>query len=105
MALLNDYLSVWEIGFRWAGRDPSEWRLQIPLLVRDNFRNLMDAILQGHLYCSTLGLEKDSPIYTEAPEMSIRSWLDDVNAIIEGKAFNRKLLRWAVIDRWAMQQW
>jgi hypothetical protein len=105
MALLNDSLSVWEIGFRWANEDPLRTWIRIPLPVRDNFRVVMDAILQGHLYCSTLGLEKDSPIYAEAPEMSIRNWLDDVNAIIDGKAFNRKLLSWAVIDRWAMSDW
>jgi hypothetical protein len=105
MAVLNDSLSVWEIGFRWVGYDPGRLWIWIPLPVRDNFRMLMDAILQGHLYCDTLGLEKHSPIYADLPQMGIRYWLDDVNAAIEGQSFNRKLLKWAVVERWSMQRW
>jgi hypothetical protein len=105
MPILNDALSLWEIAFRWAGYDPDRPRLRIPLAVRDNFRTLMDAILEGHLYCSTLGLEKSSPIYVDEPQAGIRFWLDDVYAVIQGIAFDRKLLRWAQIDRWAFEQW
>ncbi len=35
MPLLNDDLSVWEIGFRWAGYDPDRWWWRIPLPVPD----------------------------------------------------------------------
>lgn len=105
MAVLSDHLTVWEIGFRWAGLDPDRWWPRIPLSVRDNFRMLMDAVLQGHLYCDTLGLEKHSAIYAELPQFAIRYWLDDVNAAIAGAAFNRKLLKWAVVERWSMVQW
>jgi hypothetical protein len=105
MPLLNDNLTVWEIAFRWAGFDPNGLRLRIPLGVRDNFRMLMDAILQGHLYCETLGLEKHSAIYADLPQLAIRYWLDDVNAAIAGDAFNPKLLKWAVVERWSMLQW
>ena len=61
MPLLHDELSVWEIGFRWAGRDPDRVWLRFPLQVRDNFRMLMDAILNGHLDCATLSLRKWKP--------------------------------------------
>ena len=49
MALLNNELSVWEIGFRWAGKDPDWPWIRIPLQLRDNFRTLIDAILNNHL--------------------------------------------------------
>jgi hypothetical protein len=105
MPLLNDHLVVWEIGFRWAAYDPDKLWIRLPLPVRDNFRVLMEAILQGHLYCDTLGLEKHSAIYADVPQLAIRYWLDDVNAAIAGAAFNRKLLKWAVVERWSMLQW
>lgn len=105
MALLNDHLTLWEVGFRWSGHDPAKRWIRIPLSVRDNFRTLMDAVLQGHLYCETLGLEKHSAIYADLPQLAIRYWLEDVNAAIAGKTFNRKLLRWAVVERWSMFQW
>lgn len=105
MPLLNDHLTVWEIGFRWARLDPDRLWLRIPLLVRDNFRNLMDAILQGHLYCDTLALEKWSESSGDDPKSYIRHWLDDIYACIQGHHCKRELLKWAWIDRWAMQLW
>lgn len=105
MPLLNDDLPLWDIAFRWAGQDPAKWRARIPIDVRDNLRLMMDAILQGHLPCSTLSLEKWRPDSNAPPEYFIRHYIDDVYACIWGKKFNRKLLRWAIIDRWAMQQW
>jgi hypothetical protein len=105
MALLNDSLSVWEIGFRWAGLDPAKSWLRLPLPVRDHFRNLVDAILQGHLYCDTLALEKWSEGTGDDPRSYVRYWLDDVYDCVRGVHFNRKLLKWASIDRWAMHLW
>jgi hypothetical protein len=105
MPILNDNLSVWEIAFRWGGLDPRSVRWRIPLCVRDTFRNLMDAILQGHLYCDTLALEKWSQSTGDDPKSYIRYWLDDINDCIQGIHFSRKLLKWASIDRWAMQLW
>ncbi len=107
MALLHDELSVWEIAFRWAGRDPDRVWLRFPLQVRDNFRMLMDAILNGHLDCSTLSLRKWNPDTDdkELQQFFIRYHLDAVENCVWGRRFDRKLLRWARIERWAMQQW
>lgn len=105
MPLLNDELPVWDIAFRWAGYDPDKLWIRIPLPVRDNFRILMDAILQGHLPCYTLSLEKRHSESLSPPEFFIRHHIDKVDECIWGQKFDRKLLRWASIDRWAMQQW
>ncbi len=106
MALLNDSLSVWEIGFRWARHDPGRWWWRIPLPIRDNFRVLMDAILQAHLECVSLSMRKGpSEDFDLPPEFFIRYHLDDVEACIAGQTFNRKLLRFAQIERPAFQDW
>lgn len=104
MALLNDTLTVWEIGHRWAGKDPSWTSLLIPLAARDNFRNMFDAILCLHLTCSTISLEKRTD--DDDPHFSyIRDDLQAVHDIIEGVRFNRKLLKWARVERWAFKEW
>ena len=105
MPLLNDELSLWEIAFRWAGHDPDKFWLRIPLPVRDNVRTLMDAILQGHLFCTTLALEKWDPKSDAPPELFIRHYIDQIYDCIGGGRFDRKLLKWARIERWSMQQW
>lgn len=66
---------------------------------------MMDAILCGELECITLSPEKWSPDKNAAPEFFIRHYLDDVYACIAGRHYNRKLLRWALIDRRAFQSW
>ena len=104
MALLSDHLSLWEIGYRWAGQDSTRVWLRIPLPVRDNFRLLMEAILDGHLQCETLGLAKWNPD-KGSPEMYIRHYTDEVYQCINGVRFDSKLLKWASIERWAMQEW
>jgi hypothetical protein len=105
MSLLNDSLSVWEIGFRWAGFDPDKLWIRIPLPVRDNFRILMDAILRGDLPCESLSLKRWRPESTIPPEYYIRPYIDEVYACIWGHKFDRKLLRWGMVQRWAIQQW
>lgn len=105
MSLLNDDLSVWEIGFRWAGYDPDKLWVRIPLAVRDKFRVVMDAILRGDLPCETLSLEKWRPESTMPREFFIRQYIDEVYACIWGRKFDRKLLRWGTVERWAMRQW
>lgn len=107
MPLLNDELSLWEIAFRWADYDPDRPRLSIPLPVRDHFRTLMDAILSGRLDCTSLFLTKYHPDTSNGfgPEYFIRYYIDDVYACIWGKKYNRKLLKWAQIERWALHQW
>jgi|SRR6185437_13663520 len=106
MAILTETLSVWEIGFRWVGLDQSGLHLRLPLQVRDNFRLMMDAILNGNLVCSTLSLNKWQPEDgdDERP-FFIRHHLADVEACVAGVRFNRKLLRWGAIDRWDFLEW
>lgn len=107
MPLINDELSLWEIAFRWSGNDPDRLWPRIPLPVRDNFRTLMDAILKGHLDCSSLFLTKYHPDTSNdfGPEFFIRHYIDDVYACVWGKKYNRKLLKWAQIEREALQEW
>ena len=105
MPLLNEVLPLWEIGFRWANMDPDKLRFSIPLPARDNFRLMMNAVLNGDLVCETLSLEKRPRDSEAPPDFYIRHFIDDVYHCIEGLRFNRKLLRHAMIERWAMQQW
>jgi hypothetical protein len=102
MALLSDDLSVWAIGFRWAGLDPDRLWFRIPLPVRDHFRNLMDAILKAELSCVTISLEKNPKI---EPMFSVYHYLDDIEDCRHGLRFNRKLLRWALIERADLMLW
>lgn len=106
MALLNEQLSVWEIGFRWAGHDPARRWWRIPLPVRDNFRALMDAILRAQLECRNISMEKGpSKDFDAPPEFFVRYHLQEIEDCIEGKRFDKRLLRWAEIERWAFRQW
>lgn len=105
MALLVAELSVWEIAHRWANYNPDQLRWGVPLPVRDRFRTLMDAILQGHLDCESLSLDKYHGDAREEASLHIRYWLDDVYACIWGKKFDRKLLKHASIDRQAFLEW
>jgi|GEM_PF-5838936 len=56
MPLISDSLSIWEIAHRWAGLDPDNYRLKLPLLVKDYARILVDAVLNGEIFCETLTL-------------------------------------------------
>jgi hypothetical protein len=105
MPLVVDQLQLWTIGFKWAGRDPDRPWLRIPPDVRDNFSTLLEAILSEHLECMTLASEKYTGDDPEVAKCYIRYWLDDVNAAINGAHYNRKLLKWAVVDRGAFQDW
>ncbi len=89
MALDADDLSVWEIGFRWSGYDPDRHWFRIPLLVRDNFRVLMNAILSGEIICQTLCLDKLPRGSRADPKFYIRTYIDDVYDCIHGSFFNR----------------
>lgn len=102
MALLSDDLSVWAIGFRWAGLDPDRVWFRIPLPVRDHFRNLMDAILKAELSCVTISLEKNRNIDRM---FSVYQYLDDIEDCLGGLRFDRKLLRWALIERADLKLW
>lgn len=105
MALDADELSVWEIGFRWAGHDPAGFWLRIPVGVRDNFRVLMKAILSGEIICQTLCLDKRPPDSKADPRFYIRTYIDDVYASIHDARHSRKLLRWAALERDGFLTW
>lgn len=105
MALDADELSIWDLGFRWAGHDPSHYWFRPPLLVQDNFRVLMKAILNGEIVCPTLCLDKRPHGSKADPNYYIRSHIDDVYACIHGSSFNRKLLKWATLERGAFNEW
>jgi len=104
MPLIVDDLSVWDIGFRWAGYDPDRLWLRIPLPVKDNFRLLMDAILKGELDCITITLEKRH-FEPDEKEFSAYHWLDDIYECVHGHYYNRKLLRWSRVERLDFKLW
>lgn len=105
MALDSDELTVWEVGYRWANYDPDLYWFRIPLIVRDNFRVLMKAILSGEIVCSTLCLDKRPTGSKADPRYYIRTHIDDVYACVHGTKFNRKLLKWATLDRSSVLEW
>lgn len=105
MPLVVDQLQLWIIGVKWAGLDPSRLWLRIPTPVRDNFSTMLEAILKGELECLSLALEKYHGDDPEIAKCHIRYWTEDVYAGVYGRAYNRKLLKHAVIDRWAFQDW
>lgn len=66
----------------------------------------MDAILRAELLCDTITLEKPSENATKPEsEFSVYRYLDDMHACISGRRFNRKMLRWASIDRYDFKLW
>ena len=105
MPLLNNTLTFWEISHRWANLAPRSWRLSIPLHVRDNFRVLMDAVLNCQLACETLSIEKYQGDDKEEAKFYIRYWLREVEECIEGVKFDQELLKWARITRWDFADW
>lgn len=105
MPLVVDQLQLWTIGFKWAGLDPNRPWLRLPTPVRDNFSTLLDAILSEHLDCLTLSSQKYSGDDAFSAMAHIRYWMDDVYAGVSGQHYNRKLLKWAVVDRGSFQDW
>lgn len=106
MALvLRDELSVWDVGFRWAGLDPDGFWFRYPLAVKDNFRLLIAAILDGEIVCQSLCLDKLPPDSKADPNFYIRTHMDDIDACIFGHRYSRKLLKWAVLDRMDFMDW
>ena len=105
MPLVVDQLSLWTIGFKWARLDPNRLCIRIPTPARDNFSTLLEAILSQHLDCFTLSSEKYAGDDKLIAMAHIRYWLDDVYAGIGGHHYNRKLLKWATVDRSSFQDW
>lgn len=105
MPLLTEQLSVWEIGFRWAGHDPCGFWLRIPLPVRDHFRTLIQEIYESRLECLTLRMEKYHGHDPVEARLHIQSWLPAIAACTAGRNIDRKLVKWAVVDRFAFFTW
>lgn len=105
MPLITEELSVWDIGLRWAGHDPDCLWLRLPLAAKDNFRLLMEAILSGEIICNTLTLAKLPPDSKADPRFYIRTYIDEVYDCIHGQRYNRKLLKWATLDRKDFHEW
>ncbi|SDH96940.1 hypothetical protein [Nitrosomonas sp. Nm132] len=105
MPLIADELTIWDISFRWAGYDPSRLWFRLPLTVKDYARLLMHAILHGEIVCVNLTLAKRPPESKADPRFYIRTYVGDVYDCIFGKRFNRKLLRWATLDRMDFHEW
>jgi hypothetical protein len=104
MPLLVNELPVWDIGFRLAGHEPRKLWFRVPIEVEDHFRNFMDAILHGNLACLNITLEKRH-FEPDEKKHSIYYWIDDIYACIQGRHYNRKLLRWAHIERFDLMLW
>lgn len=104
MPLLANGLSVWDISFRLAGHEPRKFWFRVPLEVEDHFRNFMDAILNGDLACMNITLEKRH-FDPDEKQHSIYYWIDDIYACIQGRHYNRKLFRWAHIERFDFMLW
>lgn len=105
MPILVEELSLWDISFRWAGLDPDNLYIRFPLPVKDNFRLLMSAILEGEIICNTLCLDKRPSDSRADPAFYIRTHIDDVYACIHGQKYNRKLMKWATLNRNWFYEW
>jgi hypothetical protein len=105
MALLINQLTVWELGFRWAGFDPDKIYLRIPLPVRDNFRLIIDQIYDSYLHCETLSTAKYLGTYKEEARYHLRYWINSIESCVEGESYDRELLKFARIDRNEFQLW
>ncbi len=105
MPLITEELSVWDIGLRWAGHDPDRIWLRLPLEAKDNFRLLMHAILSGEIISNSLTLAKLPHESKADPHYYIRTYIDEVYECIHGRRYDRKLLKWAALDRMDFHQW
>jgi hypothetical protein len=105
MPLLVEDLSVWNIAHRWAGYDPDTCRLRHPLLVKDYFKLLISAVLNGELFCETLILAKRPSKSKADPKYYLRTHLDDIYACLAGDRYSRKMLEHAYITRFDFREW
>jgi hypothetical protein len=60
---------------------------------------------QAYFECLPLASEKYTGDDPELAKCHIRYWLEDVHAGISGTHYNRRLLKWAVIERAAFHDW
>ena len=104
MPILAEYLSVWDISFRWACYDPRKHYFRLPLEVEDNARTLIDAIHNADLACTSITLEKKE-FEKDEIEFSFYYWVVDFFSTTSGQYISRKLLKWAIIERYDFKQW
>ena len=104
MPILVDSLSVWDIAFRWAGYDPKKLYFRIPLEVENHARNLINAIHKTELACESITLEK-RVFEKDEIKFSFYYWIDDFFSTISGQHISRKLVKWAILDRYDFKQW
>jgi hypothetical protein len=105
MPTLSYSLSIWEIAHRWSGLDPDDFRLKLSFLVKDYSKLMLDAVLNGHLYCESLVLFKRPNGSNADPKFFIRTHLDEINACLHHGRYDRKLLKWAHIPRHDFKEW
>jgi hypothetical protein len=73
--------------------------------VKDYFKLLLVAVLNGELFCETLILAK-RPIESKAnPLYYLATHLNDIYDCLEGVRYNKKLMRHAFISRYDFQEW
>jgi hypothetical protein len=104
MTILVDYLSVWDISFRWAGQDPRKFYFRIPIEVEDMARTLIHAIHKADLGCDSISLEKKD-FGPDMEKYSFYYWTDDFFSTTSGTFVSRKLLKWAIISRHDLMLW
>ncbi|MFA6178042.1 MAG: hypothetical protein WC696_00340 [Candidatus Methylopumilus sp.] len=105
MPLLNTELTIWDISHRWAGYDPSSFRLSHQLLVKDYFQLLISAVYSAEILCRTLCLDKRPQNSKSDPSYYIRGWDKELNDCLSGKHFDKTFLKWAVLDRMDLLEW
>jgi hypothetical protein len=105
MALTNEALTLWELGHRLAGEDPHAWRPFGPsLAVRDNFRMLLNEILNYNLI-SSLIMEKWDPKADTSEDMHIRYYLDTIGECIDRGKCSKTLLKAVWVPRGKFWGW
>jgi len=65
----------------------------------------MDAILNCRLECETMSMDKYDPKTDDSPEYFIRHYLHEIEDCIHGKAYDKKMLMWARVNRYALYNW
>lgn len=105
MPIIVESLTLWNICFRWFGRDDRSFYFRIPSEVDDLARSLLTAIHRAELACESITLEKRQFEKNEIKE-SFYYWENDFLAAYNpSKPLKRKLLKWAVIERHDFKLW
>lgn len=105
ITLTNDLMTLWELGHRLAGEHPYRWRIfRVSPAVRDNFRLLLNEILEGNME-STLIMEKWRPGADTSEDMHIRYYLDNINQCIQHGIYQASFLKSVAVDRWEFRHW